>query len=212
MRKVIYTALFSNYEELKDVVVITPGWEYICYTDQPITSDVWQIRYCANVQNPVLEARRKKILEFDGDQSIWVDASFRVNCDLNDFWGKHFTSPFTVFKHPLRNCVYKEAEACIKNKRGSEKEINDAVTLCNMIGVPEENGLIQSGILLREDNEFVRYFCREWFNRTIDCSRDQITFAMTEHKLPLRVERSKQPFDYRLSDEFKFKTHFNRRK
>ena len=42
--KVIYTAIFGDYDTLKEPLVITPGWKYICYTDQDFESKVWEIK------------------------------------------------------------------------------------------------------------------------------------------------------------------------
>ena len=43
-RKVVYTCISGNYDTLKDPTVVTPGWEYICFTDQKVISNVWTIR------------------------------------------------------------------------------------------------------------------------------------------------------------------------
>src|SRR2546427_332359 len=111
--KIIYTAIFSSYEDLKEPTVITPGWTYICFTDQPFKSKVWEIRRVStNGMHPQLLARRYKILfqEFiEGFESIWVDGSFIINVDLNVWWNKHFKSQITCINHPIRNCVFEEA-------------------------------------------------------------------------------------------------------
>ncbi len=78
--KVVYTALFGNYEELKEPAIITPGWQYICYTDQPIKSNTWQIIKEDAGVNPQLTARWFKIMHWiDWEQSIWIDAAFKIN-------------------------------------------------------------------------------------------------------------------------------------
>ena len=41
--KVCYTVLFGDYEELKEPTIISDGWRYVCFTDQPLKSDVWEI-------------------------------------------------------------------------------------------------------------------------------------------------------------------------
>jgi hypothetical protein len=205
---IIYTAIFGRYEELKEPLVVTPGWRYICFTDQPFQSKVWEIHPVANVEDPVKEARRRKILGGVG-KTIWVDGSFIVNCDLNEFWEKNFTCPFTVIEHPIRNCVYAEATACIGNKRGNDKDIRGQADKYLREGMPICNGLIQSGILLREECPEVRWFCNLWWEQIKISTRDQIGFAYCEWKLG-KWPRIKM--DYRASTEFIFKTHFNRRK
>lgn len=206
--RIIYTALFSRYEELKEPTVITPGWRYICLTDQPLQSDVWEIHHFANVDNPVKLAREKKILGGFGSH-IWIDASFKINCDLNEFWDKHFISPFTVVQHPLRNCVYSEFTACIDNKRADYRSLVEQRELFLKNKVPVNNGLIQSGILLRENTPAVKEFCNLWWDQIKLSTRDQIGFAYAEWKLGIKWPRI--VMDYRNNENFIFKTHFKRR-
>jgi len=206
----IYTVLFSNYEELKEPTVITPGWDYVAYTNLPIQSKTWKIVFCA-VDDPVIAARFVKHTYFTRfGKSIYVDASFTINCDLNKWWDEKFTSPFTVIQHPIRNCIYMEAAACIGNKRGNDADIRNQANIYKRLGVPDHFGLIQSGILMRENTPEVVKFCSAWNNEIKKSTRDQIGFAYVEWLLGVRWPRIE--YDYRKGDEFKFKTHYKRRK
>jgi hypothetical protein len=64
MDKVIYTAIFGPYEELKEPTVITPGWKYICFTDQPLKSNVWNVNQVkhGDLLSSQRRARQYKIL------------------------------------------------------------------------------------------------------------------------------------------------------
>ena len=45
MRKAIYTFIIGNYDTLKTPGVMTPGWDYICLTDNPtLKSTIWDVR------------------------------------------------------------------------------------------------------------------------------------------------------------------------
>ena len=216
MSKIIYTVLFGNYEELKEPLGITPGWEYICLTDQYLKSNVWNIinRGSLLTTNYLITsaARWNKILGFkEFKQSIYIDASFTINCNLDDFWAKHFISPMTVIPHPIRNCVYEEVQACIRNKRGDYSRLPEQMDKYHAEGLPPHNGLIQSGILLRENTEQVKEFCDLWWDQIKLSTRDQVGFAYAEWKMPGVANRTKYPFDYRTSQEFIYKPHFNRR-
>lgn len=208
--KTIYTAIFSNYEELKEPTVISEGWEYVCYTNMPLKSNVWKIIYCA-VDDPIIAARLVKHTYFTRfGKSIWVDGSFQINCDLNKWWEENFTSPFTVIQHPLRNCIYTEATTCIGNKRGNDRDIRDQADFYRKEGVPDCFGLIQSGILMRENTDEVKKFCSLWHNEIKRSTRDQIGFAYVEFKLGFKWPRIQ--YNYIKGQEFKFTTHYKRRK
>jgi hypothetical protein len=205
---ICYTAIFGPYEEIKEPLVITPGWEYIVFTDQDFRSSVWNVIKAKPEGSPLMEARRYKILFPEFEKSIWVDGSFTINTDLNKFW-ERFESPMTVSKHPWRKNIGDEIRACIKSKRCSEEGLRNQLRRYAMLDITDYP-VISSGILMREDTPEVREFCKIWFSQLEYSTRDQIGFAYAESQMPI-VNRMKDPVDYRSSREFIFKTHFNRR-
>ncbi len=215
MNKVIYTAIFGEYEELKEPLVVTKGWDYFCFTDQPFKSKVWKIiKTDCSSYGPQLTARDIKInahlfLPFY-EYSIWVDGSFFINTDLNVWFNTRFKAPFTCIKHPIRNCVYDEAQACIKHLRGNPEDIKRQISKYAGLGMPRNNGVISSGILMRRNCEEVNNFCEKWFNEVKENSmRDQLAFSFVSWKN--RIHNLTR-WDYRTEQEFKFLTHYNRRR
>jgi len=210
MNKVIYTAIFGPYEELKEPKVITPGWQYICFTDQDFKSDVWQI-FRPHKTGDVRLARNYKIQRYyEYDRNIWIDGSFIINCNLDDFWDKYFISPFTVFNHPIRDCVYEECQVCIMNKRAPEIDIAQQMDFLHQERVRLHGGLIQSGILMRENTPEVEAFCSLWWEQIKRSTRDQIGFAYCEHRMPGVAQHSPHPFDYRRNEYFTYKPHYHK--
>lgn len=209
--KTVYTALFGNYEELKEPTIITPGWRYICITDQPLQSDVWEIiNVPVMMEDPRRTARYYKIMFhcINARYSLWLDASFKITCDLNTWWEKRFVAPISFPKHPLRNCVYREGHACIGNGRGEEQLIRKQ--LQKYYGtVPECAGIVTSGIMMREQTPEVMDLCeRWWLELSQNSSRDQIAFAFVS--MGFQVHSFK--LDYSCAKEFEFTKHFHKRK
>jgi hypothetical protein len=207
--KIIYTAIFGNYEELKEPLVITPGWTYLCITDRPVESNVWEIHRLANVDDPIRLARRYKIKSVLPGRSIWVDASFTINCNLDEWFEKHFISPFTVIQHPFGKDAYEEGGRCIKSNKDAAN-VRLQLNEYRKEGLPSTGGVIQSGILMRENTDEVKEFCDLWFEQIKLSTRDQIGFAYAEWKLNKKWPRIN--YDYRKGQEFIFKTHYHRRK
>lgn len=206
--KIIFTALLSDYEEIKQPSVVTEGWGYLFYTDQQIQSDIWQRRYMKSTDN-ILDARTIKIIGTRSPQSIWVDASFTINCDLDDFWKKYFKPPITVMRHPVRNCIYREAAICI-NRGLDEDNVIKQITRYKKEGVPGTSGLAATGILLRDDSKEAHDFCNLWYSEMINGStRDQLSFAYAAWKMPGVVNYI--DYDYRTGKEFIYAKHYNRR-
>lgn len=208
----IFTAIFGNYEELKDPQVITPGWKYICFTDQPIKSKIWQI-----IQRPLLPegpqrtARYYKILfhkHIESEFSIWVDASFIINCNLDEWWTR-FKTPFTCIKHPVRQSVYKEIDACLRLGKDDVTLLRNQRRVYSFQNVPQNNGLIQSGILMRQKNHLVIDLCDIWYQQVqLYSARDQVAFAYASWRMPVHnvIE-----WDYRTGQEFIYMPHFHKR-
>lgn len=209
----VYTAIFGKYEELKEPTVITPGVRYVCFTDQPFTSNVWEIIQCDSFLGNQRTARFYKIMyhrHIDDELSLWVDGSFRIQVNIYDWWNKYFKPPFTAPSHPIRSCVYEEGRICIKNKRGDEKEISNHIERYARMGVPKGLSLISSGILMRRNTPDVQKLCEYWFDEVQhNSTRDQISFSKVAHELGFNYHSFY--WDYRRAEDFKFKTHYHRR-
>lgn len=211
---ICYTAIFGNYDELKEPRQVTSGWRYLCYTDQPIKSKVWQIIQSGKnaSANPQGAARYLKLNPHavlgEHLRSIWVDGSFQINCNLNHWFLNFCKPPMTCINHPIRNCVYEEARAVIKNKRKGTGGLTEQIERYKTEGLPQHYGLIQSGIIMRWNVLPVVEFCKLWWEETMNSSmRDQISFAYTHWKNPIG---NFIQYDYRTDKDFIFTKHKGR--
>ena len=89
-KKVIYTAIFNNYDSLKTPLVVSKGWDYLCFTNsKELRSDVWKIKYVPMNASASMCARNIKINYFNYvskyDISVWVDASIEIGCNVSNF-------------------------------------------------------------------------------------------------------------------------------
>lgn len=206
----IYTAIFGEYDRLKEPTFITPGWKYICFTDQPIdqAKTKWVVIRVPVETDPRLSARDIKInfSKWIFDQySIWIDGSFQINCNLQKWWADRFRGPMTVIRHPLRSCIY--LEAIEASARGGSENLLKQICHYASLQMPPNKGIIQSGILMRERSPEVISFHKVWWNQIEKFSlRDQISFAWVEHCRP-DFEINKCTWDYRAGREFIYKKH-----
>jgi hypothetical protein len=155
-------------------------------------------------------ARYYKLTKFtEWEQSIWIDASFIIATDLNEWWTKYFSKGFSAPKHPLRNCVFVEALDCIISKRGNKEEVQAQMEEYKKIGIPAKNGVIQSGLLMRENKPEVIELCQNWWEELkVRSIRDQISFAKVSLNSPVVHT---YVWDYRRERDFIYKHHFHRR-
>lgn len=211
--KTIYTAIFGPYDDLKTPHVITPGWNYVCYTDQPFKSDIWKIEHREmRPEGNNRTARYYKIMfhrHIQAEFSMWIDASFQINTDLNEWW-KRFKEPMTCVKHPVRDCVYEEARICAIRGKDSEILLRRQIYNYQQSRLPKHNGLIASGILMRKMDQRVIDLCDLWWQQVqLYSSRDQVGFGYASWRHPVHHVIN---WDYRTGKEFIHVPHLHNRK
>lgn len=82
-----------------------------------------------------------------------------------------------VFKHPWRDCVYKEAEEVLLREKDTEKNVNKAIKRLKYLKYGECLGLGSCGVLVRKNCKETALLNVEWFKWIISTSRrDQISF------------------------------------
>ncbi|UNK19755.1 glycosyltransferase [Paenibacillus sp. N3/727] len=207
-KNVIYTAITGNYDRLQDPVQMSEKCDYYCFTDNPLLkSSSWKIILLGKIfVDPARQARWVKIMPHlffqDYEHSVWVDGNIRVIGDIDAFIEKYSSGlPSAFYKHSIRNCIYKEADACITLGKDRKDVILKQISLYKQAGYPKNNGLIESGVILRRHNDLVVIrTMTAWWRQIISYSkRDQISFNYIAWK-------TKVPFtvidDYIRDNEF----------
>ena len=212
MRKIIYTAIFGNYDNLRPPKVENPGWEHICYTDNPNlyyehkfeeVRDVWDVRVVDSKEfGAVKTARNIKICPpMDYDICIWVDGCFEIKTDLDKFVETYHNGVFTLSDHG-RNCIYREGEVCAHIKKDSEEVINAQMQRYRKEGYPEANGMVATGMMVRNNRKDVQELCDFWWSEVLKGSkRDQLSFnyALWKYYVDVRIISFKDMIDNHFS-------------
>lgn len=183
---VIYSAITGGYDEVKEPEYINPYLDYILFTDNPnVKSAVWKVKLISKEEglDEVRMARKIKILGHqyltDYDFSIWVDGKLSIKSDLYDFVLKNRRKePLLCFSHYINDCIYQEKELCHGLKKDDPHIMDVQIEKYRKEGYPEHNGLIDSGILVRElKNERVINLMEAWWQEVLHGSkRDQLSF------------------------------------
>lgn len=192
MKLVIYTAIFGNFDKLKTPKIISNNVKYICFSDKKIKCKPWEIRIIKPKYDANRENRRYKILSYkffpDHEYSIYLDGRYTIMRDLSlhvkEWLGNN---DIAVLKHPKRNCLYEEAEACIKGKKDDIEIIKKQINKYKKEGYPENNGLTANGFIIRRHTKKIKEFNESWWNEVKNYSfRDQISFCYVIYKLNLK--------------------------
>lgn len=197
-RLCVYTVITGDYDELITPTIVTKGCDYICFSDVPRSSKFWKIKLI-NIENSdcVRSARRIKIMPHfylkDYDQSLYIDGNFDIVGDVREYINTYSKlSTLLCVDHPQRNCIYAEAEACIKLKKDDPSLIMNQVLGYALEGYPKNNGLIASGVLYRRhhDPSLVRLMEAWWDEVSKKSRRDQLSFNYACFKLGYRHDVS----------------------
>lgn len=187
MRKILYTAIIGNYDRLFPVPPkLSKGWKLRCFTDQEaLQCNRWEIVKVSSDGLPdVAMSRKIKILSHqyvkEADISIWIDGAIKVIGSLDDFVERFPGSNFVISRHPDRNCVYEEMDACVKHKKADPSKIVVQRKKYLEMGFPANFGLAQAGVILRRNTERVAEVNSLWWGFTVRFGtwRDQITFPL----------------------------------
>jgi len=207
-RKVIYTAIFGNYEGLLPQKEL-PEWDFVCFTDNPsLAANPWQVRL---VDPPVGEdyVRSNRYIKInphlffpDYDISIFIDGNILVIGNLDKLVDEALTShTMACFDHEQakmdsRGCIYEEY-AFLKNLIENQGVFKDDpqvmkkhIDLLRAEGYPEHNGLIVGTVLVRKhhDSELISVM-EDWWQMVKDYSRrDQLSFNYVAWKHGFRYQ------------------------
>ena len=193
--KVCYTVISGPYDRLKEPRVVTPGWKYICFTDQKFTSDVWEIRPLPKeiVEDSTLtQVKRQRIMKiqpylfFEYDISVWVDGNLTIIGNLDEFVKENYAD-LSITAHPARNCIYDEARAIVRCRKDTQKNIDTQVDLYKKEKFPQHYGLNETNVIIRRNTEDVRKVMDMWAEVLRKYShRDQMSFNYVLWKLGMK--------------------------
>lgn len=209
-KKAVYTAIFGAYDRWEDPKEINPDWDYYLFTDQEIYSSKYQIIQMEH--NDKLE-RKIKIVPHqfkqlaDYDVLLWHDGSIKpvMPSSVDHF----LLTDFTILKHPSHNCVYREAEACLNIKNDNPETIKNQISRYKSEGMPQNFGMVASGINARINSKEVQEFTEKWWQEVSSGSRrDQLSFNYCLWKYKPQFNIKYHPFNLiHQKDKWKYSGH-----
>jgi len=190
MPKTVYTAICGSYDRLRPIPErFRKGWEAYCFTDGDIsTVPGWKI---VHVQRgnllPVAFSKKIKILTEGflpgADPTLWIDASLSVIASLDEYVNGFLQEDMVLIRHPERDCVYEEMEACVRLHKADPKRIEFQKKAYMNMNFPPHRGLFKAGILFRKSSYRVASLNRIWWAYTLRYAtwRDQLTLPLALH-------------------------------
>ena len=220
MKKVIYTCITGEYDDVCAHVFVDDTWEYVMFTDNQYLLGMrrymhWDIRPLEyKKQTNMKNARWHKInphkLFPEYDYSLWIDGNIvvmkpeffkRINCFIDN--GARLVVPL----HPVRTCIYDEAKTIKELKIDNKNTVNQEMFWLRLSRYPKTQGLNETCLMLRKHNDKkIRRIGKRWWRMVKNFSkRDQLAYNWA---VWMQKEKTQPMFDFagehRNSDELLF--------
>jgi len=213
----IYTCITGDYENFAVPKNIPDNADFFCFTDSidNITDMAREVAFLRTVEssqlNDVKIARMYKVLGHrifsKYKYNIWIDGNMDMTeniADLTEYLDRN--NNIALFKHPLYNCVYKEAKNCIALKKDDEQVIKEQVKKYKKEKYPTKNGMVETGVMVRDTNNQPTINLMEaWWKEIKENScRDQLSFNYCVYKkkykkLKIVLSRMRDKFATKLT-------------
>ena len=142
--KIVYTCVTGSYDKLYPPLVTDPSTRYVALTDDTkLNAPGWEVRVIGNQSNltPSLLNRQCKIFPW----RYLPEANLNRLFDLLD--DRH---PIVLLRHPQRNFVREELDACVSREKVTNRNVLDAEYEALL-----EEGFVDNG-LLTENSIIIR--------------------------------------------------------
>ncbi len=188
MKKCVFLTIMGDYDNLNEPTVITPGWDYICFTNNPkLKSKSWDIRFVTDDEglgNPKF-SRKIWILNHrhvgEYDLSISIDGSMYPNCNLDVFIKKFLPADdkidMAMHDRKIREGVYHEAVKCSSKGKADPELIRRQMDFYRSEGMPGDTGIFSTGVIIRKHNRpNLERHCELWWEQVEKWAhRDQLS-------------------------------------
>ena len=210
MKIAVYTAIIDDYDKLI-IDQNFDGADWFIFSDTPIYNENWHYLKATDIfKDPRMTARYHKALSHfyfqDYDYSIWIDGTIKMKISPIELVKKAGRCDIVSLKHPIRNCAYAEINECLKMKLDYPYRLLRARDKLFKENYPAGNGLVETKVVVRRNNERVIKFNERWFLTMMETTlRDQVSFNYVCWKLGIKLKVL--PSIEKLEDWFEKKRH-----
>lgn len=160
MKLLVYTAVFGGYDRVFPPMRPEAGIDYVVVTDDPALSvPGWRTRVIAagaqGAKTANLQFKALMHRELPGyDASLYIDGNVRLLGRTSEVFDRFLATgaALGVYRHPLRDTVAAEVEACIAAGKADAGKLRAELADYRAEGFADDQGLIEATILLKNHN------------------------------------------------------------
>lgn len=187
----VYTAVYGNYDKIKEPLYKSANIHYYVLTDQAISDkSVWKKIEYKSEKIDELSGKDKSryfkmcpdILFPEYEYSLYLDGNVQIKEDIFDIitYMKENHYFLAMNEHSIRDCIYDEGNAVIAFGLGRIRDVKSILHRYRKEGFPPKFGLFDNCIIFREhNNPQCKAIMKSWWDEyeKNSCKRDQLSFC-----------------------------------
>lgn len=186
--RVVYTAIVGEVDRLLAPEVVDPHWDYICFSDEPVSCAPW--RWAPVEPDQPTPARAARYLKVNAttvlpsaELSLWVDGNIQPLASPQALADRYLAAADLAFHpHPERSCVFDEAVAVIEQGKDAAATVVPQIVRYARAGMPPQAGLQATAGILRRHTAAVAALEAAWWTEISHGShRDQLSLPYVLH-------------------------------
>lgn len=180
----VYTCITGNYESPKTPFVIPSNYNFVLFSDTIKLCEGWNVRPIPDELKKYDNSEINRYIKFhpasffDTDYSLYVDGNVKLVAGISSFLDINVCEcGLWMFDHPSRNCIYQEADACMKIRKGNKIGIVNQIIRYQKEGMPRNYGLKEATVIFTDlKNHLAISLLNEWWREYYLSSskRDQL--------------------------------------
>lgn len=195
IKKVVYSVIIGDYDNISSFP-IQEGFKYFLFSDVIYNNTNWTIIPISKLIkkeniSSIKMTRYVKLFPHiffnDYELSIYFDASYIINGDLNEFLLKILNPSYNLYflQHPVRNTIFEEFLEVINSKKETNESVIRVKNKYIKENFPDNLGLTENCIIVRRHNKkniikLMEFWWREIKNYSY---RDQLSLSYAIWKL-----------------------------
>lgn len=185
-RIAVYTAIFGDYDCLREPLFCPDNVDYFVFTDREVPGDSkWKKMPYENFMNGshMTGTEKNRFLKMfphllfgEYEYSVYIDGSILVTTDFTALAARTEEFPVAMHLHKNRDCVYEEIEACLKKRKDTPQALLKQDSVLRNLGVAPHWGLLEAPVIARRHHDPL---CKKMMDTWWECflsgsCRDQI--------------------------------------
>lgn len=199
IKKVVYSILLDDYDIISTFAK-QKDFKYFLFSDEKYKNTNWTIISFPKLKkNKISKIKMTRYIKLfphlffkDYELSIYIDASYVINGDLNELLLRVLNPSFDLYllQHPERSRIFQEFSAVIYYKKEKKKIVNLVKKRYKEKNFPDNLALTENCIIIRRhNNKNIIKLMKAWWNEIKKYSyRDQLSLNYAIWKLNLKIK------------------------